>query len=150
MKDQLDQLQRTVRFQQYSLLVIAMTLSVLFLSSALSQDTQELELQRLTIVNAKGEALISLGVNKEGLSEIAIHAGEERDAISLRTTELGHGAIDMFNKAGDRTVTLGGTVDGHGGVRVESEDVTPAFYMGRDLRGNGQVPEGVHAGRRLD
>jgi len=150
MKNQLAQLQRTVRIQQYSLLVMAMMLGVLFLSSAFSQDSEELELQKLTIVNAKGEALISLGVSEEGFTGIAIHAGEERDSLVLRATELGHGAIDLYNKAGDRIVTLGATVDGHGGVRVESEDVTPAFYMGRDLRGNGQVPDNVNAGRRVD
>ncbi len=150
MNQQLADLHRTVRRQNHSILGLATTLTVLLLSTALPQDDQTLKLRELTIVDAEGTALITLGVGEAGRSQIVMHADEKRDSVFVGTTPLGHAAIDLFNKDGDRIVSLGGTKEGHGGVRVESEDTTPAFYMGRDLRGNGRVPGDAHAGRRLD
>ncbi len=150
MNQQLADLHRTVRRQHHSIIGLTMTLTVLLLSAALPQDDQTLKLRELTIVDAEGTALITLGVGEAGRSQIVMHAGEKRDSLIVGTTALGHAAIDLFNKNGDRIISLGGTKDGHGGIRVESEDTTPAYYMGRDLCGNGQVPGNAHPGRRLD
>lgn len=150
LQQQLTELRRTVRRQNHSLLGLAVILVVFVLSSASAEDDKVLQVERLEIVDAQNRTLISLGVGDEGRAEILMSAKPDSRNLCIATTELGHAAIDLFNAKGDRVVSLGVTKEGHGGVRAESDAVTPAFYMGRDLRGNGQVPSDVHAGRRLD
>jgi len=149
LESQLTSLQHTVRRQQFAILGLAVALFAFVLTSAMPQEARSLKLRKLEILDARDQPRITLEVSEQDRPQIMVTARAGEPLLTLGATDLEQGAIDLFNRDASRVVSLGASEEGHGGVRVDSRSVTPAWYMGRDLRDNGQVPSNVNPGLRV-
>ncbi len=149
LESQLTSLQHTVRRQQIAIFSLAVALFALVLTSAMPQEARSHKLRKLEILEARDQPRIVLEASEQDRPQIIVSARAGEPLLTLGATDLEQGAIDLFNRDASRVVSLGATEEGHGGVRVDSRTVTPAWYMGRDLRGNGQVPSNVNPGLRV-
>ena len=122
------------------------------LASAVAQQDRpkELTLEKLSIVDSEGRPSLELRTDADGNGEVVLVDAEGEPLLYLGTSADGHGALDVMNRDHERMVSIGVSTDGDGGVRVDARSGSPVFYMGQDLRGNGQVPDKVNPGRRLD